>query len=271
MFKFILPLTLLLTIVCYSCSNSTKNELVFNAVVVGHAYGNPDNVTNSVYPKFLEKHHQIYELVENDLLILTGDVVMHGTDTTWMTVEKELNALNVKDWKIALGNHDTGTYLENHIQPEKYMAFVQANNLFIILNTSNAGWTLDMEQREFLEETLLKNDTVDRIFVFSHQLWWLKDSPPYMALDSVRPNSYALYEGESNFWQDAFPFFEAHTAPVYFFGGDLGCCAEIASYYEDHFERFHFYGSGVGGGIEDNFITLKIFQNDSVKIERIDF
>jgi len=90
-------------------------------------------------------------------------------------------------------------------------------------------------------------------------------------LDSLRPNSFALLDGPSDFWTDAFPNFEELEKEVYFFAGDMGCYFGLPGYYEDHFNNFHFYGSGMGGAVEDNFIYVQIFQDRSVKIERVDF
>jgi hypothetical protein len=161
--------------------------------------------------------------------------------------------------------------MDQHIQAEKYLALQQENDLFLILNTTRPGWTVDTAQQRFIAENLAKVDSLNNVFVFSHQLWWEKNPPAAFDLDSLRPNSFALFDGDSDFWQDAFPYFDSLTQDVFFFAGDMGCHESLAGYYEDHYENYHFYGSGMGGAVEDNLIYGQIFQDGSVKIERVDF
>lgn len=268
----------MLIIILLAACNPPQEKAVPNAeqpiytfAVAGHAYGNPETYTSSVYPPLLNALNQLTQQKKVNQLILTGDVVAHPTAENWETVRAELDALPIDEWHIAPGNHDISPYMDTVIQPQKYMALIRENNLFLILNTSHDGWTVDSLQARFIKESLAKAETVESIFVFSHQLWWLKDAPTAFELDSVRPNSYALYDGDASFWQDAFPFFEESKQQVYFFAGDMGCHFSLKGYYEGHKDRFHFYGSGMGGAVEDNFMFVQLFQDGTVKIDRVDF
>jgi len=246
--------------------------LAYSFVVAGHAYGNPDTYTSSVYPPLLIQLDSIIEHTGIQQLILTGDVVAHPTPENWETVRTEIEERKIEEWFIAPGNHDISPYMDTVIQSKKYMAHVRANNLFLILNTSHPGWTVDSAQAVFIKNTLHKHaNEVDEIFVFSHQLWWENQSPVEFKLDSLRPNSFALLEGPSTFWDDAFPFFNDLENEIYFFAGDMGCHFSLPGYYEDHHKNFHFYGSGMGGAVEDNLLHGKIYQDGHVEIERIDF
>ena len=267
--------------VCFaSCSGLGSDEVVdvfeeeqpvYTFVAAGHAYGNPDTYTSSVYPPLLQQLDSLIAVRPLDQIILTGDVVAHPTEENWETVRHELDSLEITEWHIAPGNHDISHYMDQHIQSVKYMALERANSLFLILNTSHEGWTVDSTQAEFIKASLDSVDTDQPIFVFSHQLWWENHPPEIFDLDSLRPNSFALIEGESDFWQDAFPYFDSLEQDVFFFAGDMGCYFGLPGYYEDHYENFHFYGSGMGGAVEDNLIYVQIFQDMSVKIERVDF
>ncbi len=258
-----------------SCSGNKSNEKrekpAYAFASAGHVYGNPDTYTSSVYPPFLTKLDSLLLTDSLNLLVLTGDVVAHPTPENWETVRSELDELTIDEWHIAPGNHDISPYMDQEIQSEKYMAFEKEKNLFLILNTSHAGWSVDSLQQVFIKNELNDADSINNIFVFSHQLWWEKNPPQAFDLDSLRPNSFALYEGENSFWEDAFPYFEELTQEVYFFAGDMGCHHTLPGYYEDHYKNFHFYGSGMGGAVEDNFIYVQVFQDETVKIQRIDF
>ncbi len=248
-----------------------EEQPIYTFVAAGHAYGNPDTYTSSVYPPLLEQLDSLIAVRPLDQIILTGDVVAHPTEENWETVRHELDSLAITEWHIAPGNHDISHYMDQHIQSVKYMALERANSLFLILNTSHEGWTVDSTQAKFIEASLDSVESDQPIFVFSHQLWWENHPPAEFDLDSLRPNSFALIEGETDFWEDAFPYFDALEQDVFFFAGDMGCYFGLPGYYEGHYENFHFYGSGMGGAVEDNLIYVQIFQDMSVKIERVDF
>ncbi len=272
--KYLALLFLVFLVACaqkQSPLTAERTEPIYSFVVAGHAYGNPETYTCSVYPPFLEVLKKLTETYKVNQLVLTGDVLAKPTRDNWETVRKELDALPIDEWHIAPGNHDVYPYINGNSDLKRYMAFERANSLFLLLNTTNPGWTIDSLQQVFIDNVLMNVDSSKRIFVFTHQLWWLKDTPRRYELDSVRPNSFALYEGEANFWKDGFQTVEKCQNEVYFFAGDMGCDKSLESYYEDHFDRFHFYGSGMGGGLADNFIYVRIFQDQTVKIDRIDF
>jgi hypothetical protein len=249
-----------------------KENLAYSFVVAGHVYGNPDTYTSSIYPPMLPVLDSLIENVGVDQLILTGDVVAHPTPENWETVKAELDQRKIEEWHIAPGNHDISPYMDTVIQPEKYMAMVRENFLFLVLNTSHPGWTLDSIQINFMQKQIEAHaDNVKGIFAFSHQLWWENQPPAVFELDSLRPNSFALIDGPTTFWQDAFPLFEEVNKPVYFFAGDMGCHFSLPGFYEDHYQNYHFYGSGMGGAVEDNLLHGKIYQDGHVEIVRVDF
>ncbi|MGB1102962.1 MAG: metallophosphoesterase family protein [Crocinitomicaceae bacterium] len=262
----------------YGCAGSEgevemiDEPVVHSFVVAGHAYGNPDTYTSSIYPPLLVELDSLIENVGIHQLILTGDVVAHPTPENWETVRGEIEERKIDEWYIAPGNHDISPYMDMVIQSQKYMAHIRENNLFLILNTSHPGWTLDSTQCKFVESTLKEQaNAVDNIFVFSHQLWWLNQPPNSFELDSLRPNSFALLDSGTTFWQDAFPYFRELDNEVYFFAGDMGCHFSLPGHYEDHHKNFHFFGSGMGGAVEDNLLHGKIYQDGRVEIVRIDF
>lgn len=268
---------------CFCDEEKVKAEPekpIFTFAVAGHVYGNAETFTSSIYPPFLKK------LKEDDLernfnfLFLTGDVVPLSNDSNWNTVTEELNELSMS-WVIAPGNHDLGLdYLPvcEAMQksgglggPYQFMEF--GRNPVLVLNTSNPGWTLDEQQLQLLSSYLktFEKDSIDNIFVFTHQLWWQNNPPKEFQLDSIKPNSYAAMVGSSTFWSDAFPLFDSLENEIYFFAGDLGAHHSIESYYEDHYKNFHFYGSGMGGGIKDNYLIVSVYENGAVEIEHINF
>lgn len=257
---------------CCFCESDVieKENPKYRFAVAGHVYGNSETYTSSVYPPFLEqlkKDHQEFPIT---YLFLTGDVVAHPTDSNWNNVKSELDEVGIP-WYIAPGNHDISRYMDEKIQPFKYKAIPRDNFLFLVLNTSHPGWTPDSMQQTFIQTSLESNDSLEAIFVFSHQLWWIKNPPDSLSIDSIRTNSHALYEGTKDFWQNTFPLFVEEDVETWFFGGDLGSHRLIPSYYEDHYKQFHFYGSGMGGGIRDNYLLVEVFGKGNIQVKRVDF
>jgi hypothetical protein len=267
---------------CCGCDVSKPEEAkpVLTFAVAGHVYGNPDTYTSSIYPPFLAKLKQDHAVRKFDFLFLTGDVVARSNDTIWNTVISELDSLNLT-WWIAPGNHDLGlgylpickkADLVNEDQ-RLYHFLSVGENEFMVLNTSVSGWTVDSVQLADIKKHLagLNARSTESIFVFTHQLWWERNTPESFQLDSLRPNSMACYTGESDFWQDAFPYFDSTGIDTWFFAGDMGSWHTLPSYYEDHHKKFHFYGSGMGGGTKDNYLIVEVYQNGRVDIEKREF
>lgn len=271
-FRLQYHLILLAGLVLFSaCSGEEEKEVLpdYSFVVAGHVYGHPDRFTSSVYPPFIKSLDSLLGNKRPDHIILTGDVVAHPTEENWETVRKEMDERGIP-WVIAPGNHDISVYMDQHIQDFKYKAIREQGNLLLVLNTTHPGWAPDSLQQLFIRDELNDLDSIQRIFVFSHQLWWLNQPPAEMDIDSTRPNSYYAIEGPHTFWETSFQHFSATDKPVYFVAGDMGCHEIIPSYYEDQYQNFHFYGSGMGGGVEDNYLFIQIY-GDSVAVERVDF
>jgi len=272
--RLILIIPILVLQACCYCDKKVDVQLPkeekITFFVAGHVYGNPDNYSGGIYPNFLNQLKFLSEEFSGSLLFLAGDVVADTSYENWLRIENELSETNL-EYYIARGNHDEGIYLNEFLQPQHYGAIQLGADWCFYLNTSNPGWTIDSLQKNWLENQLEKINPDSRIFVITHQLWWLKNTPDHFELKNIRPNSYALFDGPSDFWVDVFYLFEKIKSPVYFFSGDLGSDNRIAYYYESHHENYHFFGTGMGGGGADNFLKISIYKDRAVKIDRIDF
>lgn len=258
---------------CYNCDShkdSKEAEPIYSFAVAGHIYGHSQRYTNSVYPPFKKIIAKDIGKEAIDFLVLTGDLVPFSVDSNWIKVNEELNDLGVP-WYIARGNHDLGPVMTEITGKSDFTAFTKENDLFLILNTTNPGWTVDSVQNELIADQLKNTDSINKIFVFSHQLWWLRNSPVEFKLDSITTNSNGFYEGESDFWKQTFPLFENIGKPVWFFAGDLGAHELFQSYYEDHYQNYHFYASGVGSGIRDNYLLVSVYENGKVTVLKREF
>lgn len=282
-FRFFITIFLVGLIFNYSCSNqvdepcSQKQVPALTFAVAGHTYGNPQKYTDSLYAPFANAFERFVASHRCDFLVLTGDVVARSTDSSWGIVEEQLDHLDIP-WIIAPGNHDLamGTIPDGVSFSRKSPLWYMHHNkheAFMVLNTSNPGWTLDSLQLEAATDFLkgLKSDSLDHLFVFTHQVWWQHNRPDSLELDSVRTNSFAALQGPSDFWNDLFKQIVDLKVETWFFAGDLGSDTQLSSYYEDHANAYHFYASGMGSATDDNFLIVSVYQNNKVDIEKINF
>jgi len=259
-----------------SCRKDSEiNEYAFpenQYVVIGHAYGNPVKFELRLYTKLIPILANIEKFSNPTQYIFTGDVVAKATEENWTNVLTEFDSLNIDNYWIAPGNHDlTSSYFEDNIQTDLFFSKRINNNLFLILNTNFAGWTVENDQLAMINSELNNLDGIQNIFVFSHQVWWKNQEQAKYDMSDIVTNAPYLQNGPTNFWQDAFPLFEKTDLPTYFFAGDVGAWDFIPAYVYRQFDNFHFYASGLGGGAEDNIINIKTFGNGNVEIDRIDF
>lgn len=244
-------------------------------VVAGHVYGDATHFTGGIHPPFMKKFMELKTSLSQDgidinTLFLTGDVIARASPAGWTSTVKQLDSLEV-DWYIAPGNHDLEGGFNQYAQEVNYFSLKSKEDLYLVLNTSQEGWNVDPSQKTFVERRIKNLKEGANLFVFSHQLWWQKNPPEEYGIDSVRTNSYALFDGDSSFWQTVFPLLEDLPNPCYYFAGDLGADVVLESYYEDHWENHHFYGSGMGSRKADNFLLVKVYEDRPVEIQRIDF
>ncbi|MDX1348641.1 MAG: metallophosphoesterase [Putridiphycobacter sp.] len=241
-------------------------------IIIGHAYGNPVDYELSLYKELPAFIKTLNLFVNPVTYVFTGDVVAKPTAENWENILIQFDSLNINDYWIAPGNHDLGSnYFQENIQTNIYFAERIDSNLFFVLNTNFSGWTIDQSQIDLLYSELSDLSGINNIFVFTHQVWWANPKDAVYDIDSIRTNSTNLIEGSHSFWTDAFPMFQSANLPTYFFAGDVGCWDFIPAYVENKHDNFHFYASGVGGGLEDNVLYLKIGESEQVEIERISF
>lgn len=234
-------------------------------LLAGNAYGHPENAT-------LLPHLRLRNLIrsktqklsqDTDGVIFLGNLYRQATQNTIRSTAEYLKRSQF-NWFLSPGHHDKASssgYI-NHAQRPRYEAFVHGHSLFLILDTSHPGWTIDEEQKQWLQEVVSSyQDEITEIQVFTHQAWWLRNSPPGVALKKLRTNSLELWDGASDFWRDAFPILEASQARVNFFAGNIGATLSSPARYKDRHGRFSFFATGMGKGAEgkkDGMIDLSI-------------
>jgi len=265
---------ILLSILAFSCRKDeiAQNDVVLNHyIIAGHAYGTPDDKPPALYKKLLPVLAYFQSTFQPIQFIFTGDVAYKATPENWKNIQKQFDSLGIDFW-IAPGNHEFYTsYFLDSVQTEAYFTRRVGNNLFIILNTNFAGWTIDEPQIEMIKKEFENLDDINNIFVFSHQLWFSSGKDRPFDLYSVGSNSAVLLEGPTSFWTDAFPLFEDIEKPSYFFAGDLGSWDWTISYSFQQHKNHYFYASGMGSGLDDHVLHIKTYVSGKVEINKVNF
>jgi len=247
----------------------TPSQFEFAFYAAGHVYGSHDKAgttqQDEIHPPFAAALPGIAENTQLSFGFLTGDTVYIPSQASYGNL-KDAMALTAKPYYIAPGNHDldgSGLFTENF--GPIFQSFTQGNNLFIILTPRN-DWELNNEQLSFLEKTLQEyQDQVSNIFIITHYLFWL-DGEHFTWITS---NGGPYPQNRSNFWTDVIPLVEEFDGDIYFIAGDVGAFAGQPGAVYERAGNMHFIASGMGGGTEDNYLIVKVFDDSGVEFELV--
>lgn len=246
-------------------SANAQNQ-AYSFFIAGHTYGKPgvDNV--GVHPPFKAKFPYIQSRSEIKFGVFTGDMVYQASPEDWDEVDVDIDALGLPIY-FAPGNHDGSLYnLYQNRYGVGYEDFLYENDLFIILNANGYGWNINATQLNFIDSLLdIHVGSVNRIFVFFHQLLWL-DNPIYK---DVKPNSYQGKDLEINFWTEVEPRFHHLPHEVVMCAGDIGASSIASDFMFDNYDNITFIASGMGKGIQDNMVVLNIDTQKNISYDLI--
>ena len=249
----------------FSCKQEPRNT--FSFFVAGHTYGTPLATNPGLHPPFLKMFGFINDKPEIEFGIFTGDIVRESNEASWDSVKMQLKKLDRKVY-FCPGNHDVKNRKIYEARfGDTYYSFTHKNNLFIILDGSLNRWNIQGPQLDFLRTGLEHaGDSIKNIFVFVHQLiWWDKAN----IFSQVNLNWPPYTPDTTNYWDEVEPMLQDHPCPVYIFAGDIGANrqADPIMYYPDR--NITYVASGMGNIENDNFIIVRLTENNEVEIRLI--
>lgn len=238
-----------------------SNPVEFSFLVAGHTYGNPNDWVEGLFPDFLQKFAFINAYPKIELGVFTGDIIPKGEDYRWDFALRDIGMLDFPVY-LTPGNHDLGLTTWHMRFGYFYKSFFQNKDLFILLAPSLHKWNIDADQLSFLKNTLKYDGPKARnVFVFHHELiWWSPDG----IFAGIELNYNPHYPGKTNFWEEIVPLFETLNKPTYFFAGDLGGTPQASAYMYYKTSNIHLIASGMGAGVDDNFIITEVHENGTV-------
>ena len=244
-----------------------ESPISYSFFIAGHTYGTPGVDNDGLHPAFKNKFDLIQSDGHIDFGVLTGDIVITGTEQNWNEVDNDIIDLGLPVY-FAAGNHDvTDRTLFESRYGQTYYSFVHQSNLFIVLDPNIDGWNISGNQLDFLENVLnTEAQNVNNIFVFFHQLlWWEPDN----IYQNVVLNSFSGRADTINFWNEIEPLFNELAKPVHMFAGDVGAYYTGSEFMYHQYENITLIASGMGGNVRDNFIIIDVHEDASVSYRLI--
>lgn len=262
---------LLLILGLLSCK-SNKENIEFSFFAAGHTYGNPRDVKHpkGLYKPFTQKFKNLNEDKKMKFGFLLGDIVW--VPKFWPEAEKDMSKLKMPI-HVVRGNHDGKLEFIQEKFGKTYKKFTYQDNLFIILDSNIDKWNISGDQLVFLMNTLrIDGKKAKNIFILTHHLlWYSKEQFP-----NPIPNSTAGRASETNFWSKIEPLLRNQKKPVFLFAGDMGAFPKehrrqknTIEYFYHNYDNITFIGTGMGGGVKDNFIIVDIHKDQSVDFRLI--
>ena len=263
---------LFLVLVLFSCDKNEdgtteESPISYSFFIAGHTYGTPGVDNDGLHPAFKNKFDLIQSDGHIDFGVLTGDIVITGTEQNWNEVDNDIIDLGLPVY-FAAGNHDvTDRTLFESRYGQTYYSFVHQSNLFIVLDPNIDGWNISGNQLDFLENVLnTEAQNVNNIFVFFHQLlWWEPDN----IYQNVVLNSFSGRADTINFCNEIEPLFNELAKPVHMIAGDVGAYYTGSEFMYHQYENITLIASGMGGNVRDNFIIIDVHEDASVSYRLI--
>jgi len=262
--KILLASTLFCLVIGSAVAQGDTNSYSF--FIAGHTYG-ANGVNNvGLHPPFRAKFGYIRGRLGMRMGFLTGDIVPNPKVQDWDEVDADIDSLQMPVHLVA-GNHDLRDKpLFESRYGSTYYKLRFKDDLFIVLDANENGWSIKGQQLQFLKNTLDSNaNSSANIFVFFHQVLWRTDNN---AFRHVVPNSNEGRQLPLNFWTELVPLFSALPNQVNMFAGDVGV-SWASSISMDRYRNINFIASGMGGTPLDNFVIVNVDSAKKVNFEVI--
>lgn len=260
-------ITLIFLCIATSSILAVSQDNSYSFFIAGHVYGEQgvDNV--ALHPPFKEKFAYIQSREDIKMGIFLGDVVYSPSPEDWDEVDADIDTLGLPVY-ITPGNHDL---INRELFEERYgitySSFIYQNDLFILLDPLLDEWNISGAQYDFFLQTIENQaQFTNNIFILFHQLLWYETDNIYSV---CQPNGLNGRAETINFWEEIIPICKSLDNRVVFCAGDVGANQWAGIFMYDNFDNISFIATGMGYGINDNFIIVNISAEKEISYELI--
>ncbi len=261
--KLILIVSCIIISIIYAKSQSDS----YSFFIAGHVYGEQGVNNVAFHPPFKMKYPYIQSREEIKMGFFLGDVVYYPTSEDWDEVDADIDTLGIPVY-ITPGNHDLiNRSLFEERYGTTYTSFVYENDLFILLDPLLNEWNISGEQYDFFLQTIEDQaQYTDNIFILFHQLLWYEPDNIYSV---CHPNGLNGRADTINFWQEIIPICKSLENEVVFCAGDVGASQWSGYLMYDNFDNISLIATGMGYGVNDNFIVINVSENKDITYDVI--
>jgi hypothetical protein len=240
-------------------------------IVAGHAYGSHDGVNIGLHPALLNSLDSGFD-PDAALFVFTGDIINHSTTESWQQVENEMASYALPYYYV-MGNHDENDIGQQVFEDKHggtYYSFYVQHDLFIVLNSTEAGRSISSNQIEFLEEQINQaDDTIRNAFIFFHEVLW-NSHVKYLGVRSNNRSRYDEMVDYSNYWEEVHPILVENPEKEFFLiTGDVGGRPDAIAAFYDRWDHITFLSSGMGEVADENYLLVHVNSKDSVEFELV--
>jgi len=192
-----------------TCKIEEINEIpIGSTIIVGHAYGSPNNNENEFLSEKIEKFLDQNPLIK--AVIFTGDVFKYPTIEKWNRLKKIEITQKIEIY-VAPGNHDVGfgenssldIFKNSKISPFEYPFSTILNNKNIIIdNSSSNGWQINQKTYDLVKNNPSKNYILFIHHIILKDLLYLANSKQgipdnLLSFDDLRNLNLTIISGDS--------------------------------------------------------------------------
>lgn len=242
---------------------ATVSGQTLSFAVIGHAYGAHEGTNIGLYPPLLNAIESLNH--DTDFLVLAGDIARTCSKMSYERVQFELSRYQHPVYWV-LGNNDQtpyclAQYYELHTNP--IYSFSKDNNLFIFISfLSQQNLALSSDQLKLIDQTI-SNSTSENVFIFTHELIWVRNENFKHVFGNWRSRYAALIKTNSNFWEDLAPILtRTNDKKIYVISGDTGAHADSDALHFSTRDNLNFIATGLGNARESNYLLVKINQTE---------
>ena len=242
-----------------------SNNDTYNFVFAGHAYGEPGEKNEALYPPFVSALNGSIESFNPSFIVFGGDTIREPSLSAYKTMREQLTNFDGNIYN-APGNHDVETSEDGPLGKlfrkqygAPYQKFIFQNDLFLLLDTNEVSGIRGEKQLDFIAKTLSEINSMKpgNIFIFTHNPIWWDES---LLLSRAKQNTISNeLLSRLIFWQNIKTHLDLiKNRNILILSGDVGRLPNQETLYFETQENLTLISSSMGRQRRDNYLEVTV-------------